>query len=212
METSKTITFNFGIRDILIIVLGGLLLFNMCGRKKAEDKHEKGNYDSLYSKMKSDSLAVVSLTKILSDQEVKLVASESKSDSLMKAKVKADKRYAASSGVVRDEIKEGICDTNSVKQALNDCDSVRLADDFAISQKDSTISVLKEQKETLKSTVESQKGIIDAAKIVLKGQAEDNAALEGEINTIKRTNRITATLAIIGGVLKDAVLIILLKK
>lgn len=213
MDTTneKKITFSFGIRDILIVVLLGLLWFNQCSGPKPEVEYKKGNYDSLYAKIKADSLKIASLEVILAKKEEKLVASEAKSDSLAKAKAKADKKYVASSTAVRDEIKEGICDTNSVKQALNDCDSVRIVNDRSLSQKDSTITTLKEQKETLKEENTSLRGMVDASRTILKGQTDDIKALEKEIIKTKRRNKIKNIFTAIGVAVENALLIFALK-
>lgn len=213
MDTTneKKIIFSFGIRDILIIALLGLLWFQHCSGPNPEVEYKKGNYDSLYSVLSSEKEKVAALEVILAKKDVKLIASEAKSDSLLKVKVKADKKYIASSTNVRTEIKEGICDTNSVKEALNDCDSVRMASRRELSQKDSTITTLKEEKEILKEQKESLQGQVDASRTILKGQTDDIKALEKEIIKTKRRNKIKNIFTTIGVAVENALLIFALK-
>lgn len=211
MDTTNEKKITFGIKDILLVVLIGLLWFQNCSGPKPEVEYKKGNYDSLYAKIKVDSLKIASLEIILAKKEEKLIASEAKSDSLAKVKIKSDKKYIKSSTKVRNEFKEGICDTNSVKEALNDCDSVRLANSRELYQKDSTITTLKEQKEVLKEERDSFRGQVDASREILKGQEDDIKALEKEIIKTKRRNKIKNVITAIGVAVENALLIFALK-
>lgn len=212
MTTEKNITFTIGIRDIIIVVLAFLLWFSNCSGGKEEVSYKKGNYDSLLVKLKSDSILIVSMMEKSYQDSLKTVASERKSDSLTIVKDKYVALYHSSRKVVLTQISEGVCDTNSIKQVINDCDSTITSAKNESIQKDSTIADLKIEVGGLKEQLKVSNGMVDASRTILNGQSNDIKALEKEVVDIKKKNKRIGILATIGGVLKDIGLIFALKK
>lgn len=209
--STETKKINFGIREIIIIVLAALLFINNCTGPKPEVNYKKGSYDSLLIKLKNDSVLVVSLMEKSYQDNLKVVASEQKSDSLTKVNKKYIALYHKSSGVVRTQISEGVCDTTSVNKALNDCDSTIVSARNESAQKDTTIVRLKTELATEKEHSKVSDGMVDASREILKGQADDIKALEKEIIKTKRRIKIKNIFVAVGIAVENALLIFALK-
>ena len=212
MATEKKISFTVGIRDIIIIVLAGLLWLSNCSGPKSEVEYTKGNYDSLLVKLKSDSIQLIAFKEKSYQDSLKTVASEHKSDSITKVKDKYYTLYKSSKKNVLIQISEGICDTNSVKQLVNDCDSTITAAQNESMQKDTTIASLKVELVDVKEQLKTSNGMVDASRTILSGQADDIKALEKEVVDVKKTFKKRTIGVIALNVLKDIGLFFVLKK
>jgi len=102
----------------LIVALAFLFILTKCGgcdnKIKFADSHIN---DSLNKLINFSTVKVKQL-------ESYLTLEKQKSDSLTAVKNKVEIRYVKSSKSVREDIKEGFCDTSKVLIALNDCDSL----------------------------------------------------------------------------------------
>ncbi len=184
----------FKIISILIVLVLIFINFDGCDKKI---ELPRTNNDSLLYKIRRDSLLIVKL-------EEAFLNSEKKQDSLEVLKGKFESKLKASSKLVRVQISEGICDTNSVKIALNDCDSTNNVNNKIITEKDSAISILIEI-----ST--KQKEDLAAAKKVMSNQANDYSALEEEYNKLASKHKKTKVKIIALAVLAELVTIFALK-
>lgn len=211
MET-KQFTINIGIKDILIVILAALLWFSNCSGEKETVEYKKGNYDSLLVKIKSDSIQLIILKEKSIQDSLKTAASEHKTDSIEKVKDKFVYLYNKTQKVVLTQLSVGICDTNLIKETFHYCDSTITSAKNESSQKDTTIASLKSEVGGLKEQLKVSNGMVEASRIILKGQSTDLKALEKEIIDVKKKNKRRTVGIIILDVLKDIGLIFALKK
>lgn len=212
MDTTNEKKIIIGIKDILICILVAVLCFNTCSDKNSEVEYKKGNYDSLYLKMKSDSILIIALKEKSYQDSVKITSSQVKTDSLTKIKDKYASLYKSSKKNVLVQISEGVLDTNSVKYLVRDCDSVIMASKNESIQKDTTIKWALNQTSDLKEQLVIANGMLDASRGIIKGQSNDIKALEDKIVKIEKKNKIRTALIIIGDAIKDGLLIFGLTK
>lgn len=191
----KKIIINIG--KGLVLLLAFLFILTKCASCGNEVVVKKSNNDSLFSRMKADSLKILEL-------QSKLLLSEVKNKALDSAKLIIENKYQIASKKLRNKIKIGICDTFEVVKVLNECDSVIDANHEVISQRDSSIAILKE-------ITKEQADEIAAARQVIKNKDSDIENLEKALKKTKRRNKIKTALIIIGDVAKDVLLIFALK-
>jgi hypothetical protein len=194
---------------IIVILLGCLLLQFGCEKETPEVKTD---YSHLYKKIEKDSMTMVSFMEKAYQDSLSKIDSKRKTDSISKVANKYISLYKKASGNVYVQLSQGICDTISVRKLVNACDSTFIAMSNESAQKDTTIKKVESENLNLRSALQSSNDINDAARDILKGQADDNQALHKELKKVKRNNKIKTTLLIIGDVLKDALLIFALKK
>lgn len=194
---------------IIVILLGCLLLQFGCEKETTEIKTD---YSHLYKKIEKDSMTMVSFMEKAYQDSLSKIDSKRKTDSISKVANKYISLYKKASGNVYVQLSHGICDTTSVRKLVNACDSTFIAMSNESAQKDTTIKNVESENLNLRSALQSSNDINDAAREILKGQADDNQALHKELKKVKRNNKIKTTLLIIGDVLKDALLIFALKK
>lgn len=194
---------------IIVILIGCCLLQFSCEKETPEIKTD---YSHLYKKIEKDSLKMVSFMEKAYQDSLLKIDSKRKTDSISKVANKYISLYKKASGNVYVQLSQGICDTASVRKLANACDSTFIAMSNESAQKDSTIKYQDNENANLRMALQSSKDMNEVAREVLKGQTEDNKALEKELIKVKRNNKIKTTLLIIGDVLKDALLIFALKK
>jgi len=182
--------------------------FSGCDNKITVDKND---YYHLYKKMREDSIKSLLNDKKYSALEVKLKTYERRDDSLVALAINIQKKADKSAKTVRELIKKGVCDTVEVLIALNDCDSVKKADNRAMASKDSTNQVLRDENEVLKEDNVLQKGMVASARIILKNQADDYKELEKQSKKQLRRQKFKTVVVIIGGVVIEALTIFALK-
>jgi hypothetical protein len=209
---TKQFTINIGIRDIIIVVLAFSLWLSNCSGNKETVEYKKGNYDSLITRIKSDSIILGVLKEKSIKDSLKTVASELKTDSIEKVKDKFVYLYNKSQKTVLTQLSIGICDTNMIKETFYYCDSTITAAKNESNQKDTTIKSLKIEVGGLKEQLETSNGMVDASRTILKGQSNDLKALEKEIVDVKIKNKRRTIGIVILDVLKDIGLIFMLKK
>jgi hypothetical protein len=168
--------------------------FGGCGNKIQIAKTDNSQY---LAKMKADSIKSLANDIKIKSLEAKLAVKERSEDSLVTLAYDNQKKADKSAKTVRDLIKKGVCDTVEVLIALNDCDSVKQADNRALASKDSTNQVLKEENIILKEDNVLQKGMVASARIILKNQAEDYKILEKKSKKALRKQKIKTIGAII---------------
>lgn len=209
-STSKyLILTGFKATVIILAILFVISKFNSCEK---EETVVKDDYSHLYKKISSDSMIMVNFMEKAYQDSLSKADSKRKTDSLTKVANKFISLYKKASGNVYVELSQGICDTNSVRKLANACDSTFEAMSNESAQKDSTIKYQDNENKNLKIALSSCNDMNDAARVILKGQADDAKALKEELKTVKRKHKIKTTLLIIGDVLKDALLIFALKK
>lgn len=194
---------------IIVILIGCCLLQLGCEKETPEVKTD---YSHLYKRIHDDSLTFITYKENAKKDSIASVKSKHREDSITKLKDKFVYLYGKASKTVYAQISEGICDTNTVKEAMHYCDSTIFEYKNLTIQKDSTIKHKDDEISDLKTQIQSSNDMNDAARLILKGQTDDNKALEKELKKVKRNNKIKTTLLIIGDVLKDALLIFALKK
>jgi len=195
----------------IVITLACLFVFRYCGGCDNNIEVEKSNNDSLFLAMRYDSLLSLELSKVRYQDSINILASKYKEDSLNKLVTKFEVLYRKSSKTVREQISEGICDTNSVKIALDDCEGWHKVAEMIIAQKDTTIKLLEVELEHTKEDLNINKGIVTAARIILKNQADDYKALEKSSKKALKRQKIKTGLAIIGGAIVEGLTIFVLK-
>ncbi len=168
--------------------------FGGCNNKIEVEKHDNSIY---FAKMKADSIKSLANDIKIKALEAKLAIKERAEDSLVTLAYNTQKKADKSAKTVRDLIKKGVCDTVEVLIALNDCDSVKQADNRALASKDSTNQALREANETLKEDNILQKGMVESARIILKNQAEDYKTLEKDSKKALRKQKAKTIGAII---------------
>lgn len=178
----------------LLIVIAVLLLFNKCG---SEVNIEKSNNDSLFTKIKNDSLRIVKL-------ESDLIASDAKNKVADSLKVIAECNYESAKKRLREKLKNHICDTLEVEVFITKCDSAIEANHEVVAQRDSTIKILRDINK-------EQADEIEAARTIIKNKANDIVEAEKTLKKTIRRNKIKTALIIIGDVIKDGLLIFALK-
>jgi len=182
--------------------------FGGCDNNITVEKHDNSIY---FAKMKADSIKSLANDIKIKVLEAKLAIKERTEDSLVTLAYNTQKKADKSAKTVRDLIKKGVCDTVEVLIALNDCDSVKQADNRVLASKDSTNQVLREENTTLKEDNVLQKGMVDAARIILKNQAEDYKTLEKESKKALRKQKIKTIGAIIVASITEVLTIFALK-
>lgn len=194
----------------LIILFALLFIFRLfgCGEEVIVSKTDNSQY---FAKMKSDSIKSLANDIKIKSLEAKLAIKERSEDSLVKLAYNTQKKADRSAKTVRDLIKKGVCDTVEVLIALNDCDSVKQADNRAMASKDSTNQVLRDENKVLKEDNDLQKGMVTAARIILKNQADDYKALEKSSKKALRKQKIKTIGVIILATLTEALTIFALK-
>jgi len=194
----------------IVILFAVLFIFRWlgCGEKVIVPKTDNSQY---FAKMKADSIKSLANDIKIKSLEAKLAIKERSEDSLVKLAYNTQKKADKSAKTVRDLIKKGVCDTVEVLIALNDCDSVKQADNRALASKDSTNQVLRDENTVLKEDNVLQKGMVESARIILKNQADDYKALEKESKKQLRKQKFKTIITIIGGVVVEALTIFTLK-
>lgn len=195
----------------IVITLACLFVFRYCGGCDNHIVAPKTDNSHLFAKMKSDSLIIVSLMEKSYQDSLKVHASKLKEDSLIEIKDKFEVLYRKSSKVVREEMSEGILDTNSVKVALNDCDSLNISNQKVISQKDSTNNALSAELETVKEEKVVLTSENETARIIINNLMNDNKSLEKESKKALRRQKIKTIGVIILATLTEALTIFALK-
>ncbi len=173
----------------IVITLACLFLFRYCGGCDNHIIAPKTDNSIYFAKMKADSIKSLANDIKIKSLEVKLAIKERSEDSLVKLAYVTQKKANKSANTVRDLIKKGVCDTVEVLIALNDCDSVKQADNRVMASKDSTNQVLRDENKVLKEDNDLQKGIVTAARIILKNQADDYKSLEKESKKVLRRQK-----------------------
>ena len=197
METSLVKYSLITIAKVLVIVLAILFVLTKCGG--CDDKIEsiKTDNSQLLAKIKVDSLKLIVL-------ETKLHNSEFKNDSLTVVKEKVKLVYLKSSKDVRNDIKQGICDTVKVLIALNDCDSLIKSDSTLLAIKDTTIKILKQ-------TLDVQKDVIDINNEIIVNKDKDYTELEKSSKKSLRKQKFKTVVTIVGAVIIETLTIFALK-
>ncbi len=195
----------------IVITLACLFVFRYCGGCDNNIEVTKTDNSIYFAKMKADSIKSLEKDRKMLALEVKLAIKERSEDSLVKLAHKNQNKADKSAKTVRDLIKKGVCDTVEVLIALNDCDSVKQADNRAMASKDSTNQVLRDENITLKEDNVLQKGMVESARIILKNQSDDSKVLEKESKKQLRIQKFKTVVAIIGGVVIEALTIFALK-
>lgn len=175
-STAKHIA-GFVLKSIVILLALAFIFtrFGGCDNKIQVAKTDNSQY---FAKMKADSIKSLANDIKIKSLEAKLKVYERRDDSLVTLAYNTQKKADKSAKTVRDLIKKGVCDTVEVLIALNDCDSVKQADNRAMASKDSTNQVLRDENTVLKEDNQLQKGMVESARIILKNQAEDYKVLE----------------------------------
>lgn len=184
------------------IVLKGIIIllalafiftrFGGCHNSITVEKHDNSQY---LSKMKSDSLIIVSLMEKQYQDSLKTVASKRSEDSLKVIADKNEKLYRNSSKKVRELLARGICDTVLVVETINACDSVIKSKNALISQKDSTYNRVQEELSTVKEELVVSKSMVVTAQTIIKNQAEDYKTLEKESKKALRKQKVKTFLS-----------------
>lgn len=197
METSLVKYSLITIAKVLVILLAILFVLTKCGGCGDKIESIKTDNSHLLAKIKIDSLKLVVL-------ETKLHNSEFKNDSLTVVKEKVKLVYLKSSKDVRNEIKQGICDTVKVLIALNDCDSLIKSDSTLLAIKDTTIKILKQ-------TLDVQKDVIDINNEIIVNKDKDYTELEKSSKKALRKQKFKTVVTIVGTVIIEALTIFALK-
>lgn len=195
----------------VVVLLACLFVFRYCGGCDNNIEVKKSNNDSLFLVMRYDSLLSVKLMETSYQDSLNTLASKHKEDSLKTLIVKFEGLYRKSSKAVREQIAEGICDTNLVKIALNDCDSSNVSKDRLIAQKDTTIERLETELEDTKQDLAVNKGMVVFARTIIKNQADDYKELEKESKKALRKQKIKTIGVIILATLTEVLTIFALK-
>ena len=174
MEVSVAKHFVWEGLKILGLMVFVLLAVKQCGGCE-HNAVKVAKYDNkpLLDKMKSDSILIIGLKKKILSDSVSKVASKHKEDSLVKIKDKYTYLYQKSSKNVREQISNGICDTNSVKIALDNSDSLHVVKDKLLAQKDSTNNYLTNENLGLRERLVLTEGMVTSAKVIIHNQNED---------------------------------------
>tara|TARA_R110000822_G_scaffold67329_3_gene164039 strand:+ start:7490 stop:8125 length:636 start_codon:yes stop_codon:yes gene_type:complete len=195
----------------IVILLALAFIFTRFGG--CDDKIEvvKTDNSMYFAKMKADSIKSLANDIKIKSLEAKLTIKERSEDSLVTLAYDNQRKADKSAKKVRDLIKKGVCDTVEILIALNDCDSVKLADNRAMASKDSTNQVLIDENEVLKEDNVLQKGMVETARTIIKNQAEDYKALEKESKKALRKQKIKTIGAIIVASITEVLTIFVLK-
>jgi len=144
----------------LIVALAFLFILTKCGgcdnKIKFADSHIN---DSLNKLINFSTVKVKQL-------ESYLTLEKQKSDSLTAVKNKVEIRYVKSSKSVREDIKEGFCDTSKVLIALNDCDSLVKENNSLLSTKDSIINIQDR-------IIGEQASMVNASRTIINNQRDE---------------------------------------
>lgn len=179
----------------IVILLALAFIFSKfggCDNNITVEKHDNSQY---LSKMKSDSLIIVSLMEKQYQDSLKTVASKRSEDSLKVIVDKNEKLYRNSSKKVRELLARGICDTLLVVETINACDSVIKSKNALISQKDSTYNRIQEELSTVKEELVISKSMVVTAQTIIKNQAEDYKTLEKESKKALRKQKVKTFLS-----------------
>ena len=195
----------------IVILLALAFIFTRFGGCDNKIQIAKTDNSIYFAKMKADSIKSLANDIKIKSLEAKLAVKERSEDSLVTLAYNTQKIADKSAKKVRDLIKKGVCDTVEVLIALNDCDSVKQADNRAMASKDSTNNVLKEENSILKEDNILQKGMVSAARIILKNQSDDYKSLEKESKKALRKQKIKTIGVIILATLTEALTIFALK-
>jgi hypothetical protein len=195
----------------IILILALICIVQNCSGDKVEVDTKMTDTSVYFAKMKADSIKYLALEKKYAEKELEVIASKHREDSLKKVSDKNYKSYVAAKNGVKDDFGRGICDTVKIKEAFNQCDTVISGKDREIAQKDTTINKLEDEKKIWSDQKEALKGEVEAARTIIKVQADDNKALQKEIKHTKRKHKIKTVLATIGVALENALLIFALK-
>jgi len=193
METSLIKYSLITIAKVLVILLAILFVLTKCGGCGDKIQISETDNSHLLAKIKIDSLKLVVL-------ETKLHNSEFKNDSLTVVKEKVKLVYLKSSKGVRNEIKQGNCDTVKVLIALNDCDSLIKSDSTLLAVKDTTIKILKQ-------TIDVQKDVIDINNEIIVNKDKDYTELEKSSKKALRKQQFKTVIAIVGAIIIEALTI-----
>ncbi len=195
----------------VIVLLAFLFVLTKCGGCDNKIEVAKTDNTQYFAKMKSDSLLIIGFMEKQYQDSLKVMASKRSEDSIKVVADKNEKLYRGSAKKVRELIALGICDTVVVKVALNDCDSTIKSKNSLIAQKDSTNQKLTNENTTLKQTVVVQKDMVDASRTIIANQDKDYKELEKESKKALRRQKFKTIVAIIGGVVVEALTIFALK-
>lgn len=179
----------------IVILLALAFIFTRFGGCDNKIEVAKTDNTIYFAKMKADSIKSLANDIKIKSLEAKLAIKERAEDSLVTLAYNAQKKADKSAKTVRYLIKKGVCDTVEVLIALNDCDSVKQADNRALVSKDSTNQALRDENIVLKEDNVLQKGMVESARIILKNQAEDYKTLEKESKKALRKQKAKTILA-----------------
>lgn len=199
------------IGKVIIVILAVLFIISKFGRCDNKIQVAKIDNSQYFAKMKADSIKSIANNNKILALEAKLVVKERLEDSLVTLANNTQKKADKSAKTVRDLIKKGVCDTAKVLIALNDCDSVKQADNRALVSKDSTNQVLREENKVLKEDNALQKGMVSTAQTIIKNQAEDYKVLEKDSKKALRKQKFKTVGVIILATITEVLTIFALK-
>lgn len=180
MATEHKISFNIGAKDIIIVVLAGMLLFlNMCSKDVSIEP-------KLTSQKVYDSLASVASNAMAAAEKDKVSAArhEKRADSLeVQGKILSSKLKTMSKPNI---VKTEGCDTAQYREAYNTLFQVAVE---TSDRKDSTINELNKTIDSFKSAVNNQDTVITAVKTSNDHHVDDDKALKAKIKQDKKEKR-----------------------
>lgn len=180
---------------VAVILLALAFIFSKfggCDNNITVEKHGDSQY---LSKMKSDSLIIVSLMEKKYQDSLKTVASKRSEDSIKVIADRNEKLYKSSSRKVRELLARGIYDTVLVVETINACDSTIKSKDDLIAQKDLTYNRVQEELSTVKEELVVSKSMVVTAQTIIKNQAEDYKTLEKESKKALRKQKVKTFLS-----------------
>lgn len=196
---------------VVVILLALAFIFSKfggCDNNITVEKHDNSQY---LSKMKSDSLIIVSLMEKQYQDSIKTLISKRSEDSIKVIADRNEKLYKSLSKKVKALFTKGICDTVLVIETIDACDSVIKSKDVLISQKDSTYNRVQEELSTVKEELGISKSTVVTAQTIIKNQAEDYKNLEKDSKKALRKQKVKTIGAIILASIVEGLTIFALK-
>lgn len=180
MATEHKISFSIGVKDIIIVILAGMLIFlNMCsGDKSVEPKlTDQRVYDSLATVAKN-ALAAAEKDKAAAARQEKRADSLEVHDKILSRKLKTMSKPQI--------VKTEGCDTAQYREAYNTLYKVAVE---TSNSKDSTITELNKALDSCKSAVANQDTAVTAVTTSNELHVEDAEALKAKVKQDKREKR-----------------------
>lgn len=194
-STVKTLIKEFAIGICLAIVF--VFILSKCTSCGNNIEVKKSDNDSLYAVIRASQAEILILKR-------KDSVSVHKTDSLDKQLADLTAKFNKGSKKVRGDISKGRIDTVEIITVLNQCDSVIESGKATIAQRDTTINILRDN-------IKEQEGMVDASREIIKNKDQDIENLEEALKKTKRRNKIKTALIIIGDVIKDGLLIFVMR-